>query len=59
VLIGRGTEDDWYDQAKCAADESLLRDLGSTVEICVFDGGHVWTDDFRRWAGDFLARLSG
>lgn len=57
VLIGRGTEDAWYDRAKCAADESLLRGLGSAVEICVYDGGHAWTEAFRRRAGDFLAEL--
>lgn len=59
VLIGRGTEDSWYDLAKCAADESQLRALGSQVEVCVYDGGHVWTDAFRRRAGDFLAGLAG
>jgi len=57
VLIGCGTEDDWYGEARASADRDLLSGLGSEVELEVFDGGHVWTDAFRRAAGAFLARL--
>ncbi|MCZ6508849.1 MAG: phospholipase [Acidobacteria bacterium] len=59
VLIGRGTEDDWYNEGKWQNDERLLESLGSTVETCLFEGGHEWTGDFQRRAGDFLARLLG
>ncbi len=57
VLIGRGTEDEWYNEAKCERDQSLLEGLGSAVETCVFDGGHVWTDVFRRRVTAFLSGL--
>ncbi len=57
VLIGRGTEDEWYNEAKWEHDEALLQGLGSTVEACVFEGGHEWTGTFRRHAADFLQRL--
>jgi len=57
VLIGRGTGDEWYNEAKWEHDESLLTSLGSEVETCVFEGGHEWTGTFRRRAGSFLERL--
>lgn len=57
VLIGRGTQDAWYNEAKWEHDEALLQGLGSSVEACVFEGGHEWTGTFRRHAGDFLRRL--
>ncbi len=59
VLIGRGREDAWYDQAKMAADLDRLEGAGTPVETCVFDGGHEWTDRFYRAAGDFLEGLAG
>jgi len=59
VLIGRGTEDAWYNEAKWEHDEALLQGLGSTVEACVYDGGHEWTGTFRRRAADFLIQLRG
>ncbi len=57
VLIGRGTKDPWYDEAKWEHDERLLETLGSRVETCVFRGGHEWTGDFRRRAAAFLTEL--
>ncbi len=57
VLIGRGTADRWYNEAKWEHDERVLSRLGSAVETCVFDGGHEWTGTFRRRAGNFLERL--
>jgi predicted esterase len=53
VLIGRGERDDWY------TDEKLKKDLKvlPKAEVCVFDGGHEWTDDFRAAAGKFLEKL--
>jgi predicted esterase len=54
VLIGRGIRDDWY------TDEKLKKDLKylKHAEVCVFDGGHEWTDEFREAAAKFLVRVS-
>jgi predicted esterase len=46
VLIGRGTNDKWYTEAKHAADVEVLRALNIAVESCVFDGGHEWSEPF-------------
>jgi predicted esterase len=59
VLIGRGLADEWYNEAVWQRDELVLEALGSTVETCVFAGGHEWTDTFRRAAAGFLQRLRG
>ena len=56
VLIGRGDRDHVYTEEKLAADLDLLRPRG-TVEVARFDGGHQWTDDFRKVAGTFLQRV--
>lgn len=58
VLIGRGTNDAWYDEPKLENDIARLTRMGSTVETCIFDGGHEWTDAFRTACGLFLERLS-
>lgn len=55
ALIGRGRNDAWYTAEKMDADLAALRAAGAAVEAVVFDGGHEWTDDFRRAAGRFLA----
>ena len=54
VLIGRGEGDDWY------TDEKLKQDLKFVphAEVCVFGGGHEWTDEFRAAAADFLRRVA-
>ena len=54
VLLGRGTKDQWYSEARQAADCAVLERLGVHVDECVFDGGHEWTDTFRHAAADFL-----
>ncbi len=59
VLIGRGASDTWYDESKLDIDVARLTGIGTTVETCVFDGGHEWTDAFRRAAADFLRELLG
>lgn len=56
VLIGRGTEDTWYDTAKMTADLDRLATGGVQVETCVFTGGHEWHAEFYQAAGEFLAR---
>jgi predicted esterase len=57
VLIGRGTKDSWYTEAKQAADLKALDVLGVRPEVCVFDGGHVWTETFRDAAANLLRRI--
>lgn len=54
VLIGRGTSDGWYSAAKMQADLEVLEKLGAEVETCVFEDGHVWTDEYRRACSAFL-----
>ena len=59
VLIGRGTRDEWYTEAKEAADREALATIGAQAEVCVFDGGHEWTDAFRAAAASVLRRAVG
>jgi predicted esterase len=54
VLVGRGTTDEWYDEAKMDRDLEVLRGKGIDVRTSVFTGGHEWTDEFRAAAGQFL-----
>ena len=56
ILLGRGTKDEWYTEAKEAADRAALARIGARVETCVFEGGHEWTDAFRVAASAFLRR---
>ena len=56
VLIGRGTRDQWYTEAKEAADRAILAKVDAPVEVCVFEGGHEWTDAFRAAAAAVLRR---
>jgi predicted esterase len=58
VLLGRGTKDHWYSEAKEAADREALMGIGARVDVCVFDGGHEWTDMFRAAVTQFLRRVS-
>ena len=59
VLIGRGSEDKWYDTAKAAADLNVLKAAGVNVSEHVFAGGHVWAPDFIERAAAFVdERLS-
>jgi predicted esterase len=54
LLIGRGTDDDWYTEAKARADLQQLREANITPHVHVFSGGHVWDDSFVVAAGQFL-----
>ena len=56
VLIGRGTRDEWYTEAKEAGDRGVLAKIDARVDVCVFDGGHEWTDAFRIAAAAALRR---
>jgi predicted esterase len=54
VLIGRGLDEEWYGVDKLAADRSLLAARGLEPEVFEYQGGHEWTDAFRRRASRFL-----
>jgi len=54
ILIGRGTTDHWYTEAKAAADVETLRQTGVHASVHVFDGGHEWNSSFITRAGQFL-----
>lgn len=54
LLLGRGTEDEWYSEAKEAADVERLEAAGVATEVCRFEGGHLWTPEFYRACGHFL-----
>jgi predicted esterase len=58
VLIGRGTRDEWYTEAREAADRGALGKIDTHVDVCVFDGGHEWTDTFRTAAAAVLRRIT-
>ena len=57
ILLGRGTEDKWYDEAKGAADVTALTGAGVSVTEHVFSGGHVWGPEFIARAGVFIDEL--
>ena len=57
ILLGRGTGDKWYDQAKAAADLEVLRAAGVNVTEHVFEGGHVFGAEFISRARDFVHEL--
>ncbi len=53
VLIGWGSEDQWYGETKLKQDLDLLSAQQVLCESVRFSGGHEWTDEFRgkvsRW----------
>jgi predicted esterase len=57
ILIGRGTEDNWYTAEKLADDVSVLQGAGARVTEHVFEAGHVWAPDFVTRAGNFVDEL--
>jgi predicted esterase len=44
VWLCRGRGDEWYTDAKLAADVERLRRAGVEPHVTVFDGGHEWTE---------------
>ena len=57
VLIGRGTEDKWYDAEKAGKDRAVLEQGGVAVIEHVFSGGHVWAPEFIAKAAGFIDEL--
>ena len=58
VLLGRGVRDDWYTDAKFAADADRLRGSDVVVTPMSLDAGHEWTAEFAAEAGRFLTALA-
>lgn len=58
VLIGAGAREHWYTPDKVSADAAFLVSQGVRPEICRFDGGHEWTDEFRHAMGRWLDALA-
>ena len=56
VLLGRGTDDTWYDAAKAEADLAILTPATRVIEH-VFEAGHVWEPGFVARAGRFVDEL--
>jgi predicted esterase len=57
LLIGRGTDDEWYTAAKADADASHFARSSVQPQVHVFSGGHVWDASFEAAAGVFLDRI--
>lgn len=58
LLLGRGTEDDWYTEPKAAADLETFQAAGVKPSLHVFEGGHVWNSSFVALAGEFLDQVA-
>jgi predicted esterase len=56
VLLGRGTQDQWYTAEKAAADLTILKSATAVVEH-VFHAGHAWDPSFIDRAGEFVDEL--
>ena len=56
ILIGRGNADEWYTEDKMDADLEFFRSINVKPEICSFNAGHEWTEDFQKSVGQFLRR---
>jgi predicted esterase len=56
VLLGRGSDDNWFTAEKLDKDLSFLQGV-TRVTTCLFEGGHEWADSFREAAGAFLRTL--
>ncbi|HUR21439.1 MAG TPA: hypothetical protein VMZ90_11560 [Vicinamibacterales bacterium] len=57
VLIGVGSNEQWYTGAKLDDDLAFLSKHGIDHSVVRFEGGHEWTEEFRNAAGAFLAAL--
>lgn len=58
VLIGAGDQEHWYTADKVSADSAFLVTQGVKPDICRFNGGHEWTNEFRAAAGQWLGTLA-
>ena len=58
ILIGQGSEDEWYTQDKLERDTEKLEALGLPFEEFTFSGGHEWNSIFRDRCAKFLDGFS-
>jgi predicted esterase len=58
VLIGWGSEDQWYGETKLKQDLELLSGQRVLCESVQFSGGHEWTDEFRGEASRWLQKIA-
>ena len=54
VLLCRGSRDEWYSEAKFAADHQRLSAAGVALTAVEFDGGHEWSREVIEAASRFL-----
>jgi predicted esterase len=54
ALVGIGSRDTWY-QPRAEADLQFLAERQVPTTVVRYDGGHEFTDEFRRAVADFLA----
>jgi len=59
AFVAGGTKDEWYTAEKMDADLKLLEEKDAPHGRLRFEGGHEWTDEFRRALGRFLSALAG
>ena len=57
VLLGRGTDEEWYTGERMQIDVAWLRGIGNDLTLCEYAGRHEWTDAFRSAAAAFLRRV--
>ncbi len=58
ILIGQGSEDEWYTHDKLEKDKEKLEALGLPFEAFTFPAGHEWNSIFRDRCGKFLDGFS-
>ena len=54
VLIGRGEQDNLYSNEHLSKDLARVKQSNIHHSVCSFQGGHVWSKEFSKAAGDFL-----
>jgi predicted esterase len=59
ALVAAGTRDEFYNEARLAADLAMLESKGAPHGVLRYDGGHEWTDEVARATGKFLSALAG
>lgn len=58
VFLTRGEQDDWYTAQKLEADRAALDERGVGVESLAYAGGHEWTPELARAAGEWIRKTS-
>jgi predicted esterase len=57
VLLGAGKDDSRFNPSVLERDAALLEGKGVRVATCLFDGGHEWSDAYRRAVAELLRGL--